>query len=309
MASNSSSAIRTGAPTPGAQAVTSQLISEKPAVHRRASVLTIQAYSQSLLQRAADRRHSTSSRINLKKLRLPTATGFVGAELVSRSPTSERRSRSPNYAASVAASRGKIADRCRAPCPPNRHRTTRHARAIQDTMLAKHPDLKLVSSPGGRLGRSQGQGDHADGLEAEPRSLWNRWFLGRHGHRHGGRRSRKQASQARCSYATSGGGERKGACELVKTGGSRSRHELRRSDTGRPDGGYDQVADLVRRETRFDQGVVLHDADPDHQSQRRQRYRVLESQRSEEIALSSAQLSGARGDRRAPVQPSRPVFG
>ena len=105
--------------------------------------------------------------------------------------------------------------------------------------------------------------------------------------------------------ATSGGGERKGACELVKTGAL----DL--------DMSYDvptqaaQMAGMIKWlissgvKAGLDQGVVLHDADPDHQSQRRQRDCVLESQRSEEIAVSSTALGA---DRRAPSQPSRTSF-
>jgi ribose transport system substrate-binding protein len=65
--------------------------------------------------------------------------------------------------------------------------------------------------------------------------------------------------------ATSGGGERKGACDLVKSGAFDLDLSYDVPTQAARHGGADQVAALVRRQAGRNQGFFVHDADPDHQ--------------------------------------------
>ena len=79
--------------------------------------------------------------------------------------------------------------------------------------------------------------------------------------------------------ATSGGGEHKGACELVKSGAFDLDMSYDVPTQAAQHGRHDQVAAVVGRQARLDQGLGLHHADSDHQGQRRQPDGLLESQR------------------------------
>ena len=275
----------------GAQAVTS-LISEKPAVivvHNP----DVQTYAK-LLQRAEN------EGIYVIQINMGSAyrsTGFVGANWIEIGEKDAE--------AVVKACEGKSNKIAIVQGALSAAASAYTLKGVEN-VLAKHPEIKVVSSQAADWDAAKAKAITQTVLKQNPDlcgivGFWDGMDIGT------AAAVKEAGLTGKVFVATSGGGERKGACELVKSWRPRSGHELRRSDTGGPDGGYDQVADLVRRETRFDQGVVLHDADPDHQSQRRQRDRVLESQRSEEIALSSAQRSSGRIV--APrVQPSRPVF-
>ena len=109
--------------------------------------------------------------------------------------------------------------------------------------------------PGRRLGCSESQGDHPDGAEAKSRSLRHRRLLGRHGHRHRGRGQGSRASPARCSSATSGGGERKGACELVKSGAFDLDISYDVPTQAAQMAATDQVAAVVGGQARIGQGL------------------------------------------------------
>ena len=64
--------------------------------------------------------------------------------------------------------------------------------------------------------------------------------------------------------ATSGGGERKGACELVKSGAFDLNLSYDVPTQARADGRHHQVAAVVGRQGRLDQGLGIHHADSDH---------------------------------------------
>ena len=125
--------------------------------------------------------------------------------------------------------------------------------------------------PGRRLGCRQGQGDHPDRAEAESRSLRHRRLLGRHGYRHrgGGEGSRPHRQGVRRDLRRRRAARRLRPRQVRRL---RPRPELRRADPGRADGGHDQVAGLLRRQAGIGEGIDVHDADPDHQGERRERY-------------------------------------
>ena len=55
-------------------------------------------------------------------------------------------------------------------------------------VLAKHPEIKVVSSQAADWDAAKAKGDNPDRPQAEPRPLRHRRLLGWHGHRHGGGR-------------------------------------------------------------------------------------------------------------------------
>ena len=156
----------------GAQAVTS-LISEKPAVivvHNP----DVQTYAK-LLQRAEN------EGIYVIQINMGSAyrsTGFVGANWIEIGEKDAE--------AVVKACEGKSNKIAIVQGALSAAASAYTLKGVEN-VLAKHPGDQGCLQPGGGLGRGQGQGDHADGVKAEPRSLRNRRFLGRHGHRHGGR--------------------------------------------------------------------------------------------------------------------------
>ena len=64
-----------------------------------------------------------------------------------------------------------------------------------ENVLAKHPEIKVVSSQAADWDAAKAKAHHPDGAEAEPRPVRHRRLLGRHGHRHRGGRSRKRADR------------------------------------------------------------------------------------------------------------------
>ena len=86
--------------------------------------------------------------------------------------------------------------------------------------------------PGRRLGCGQGQGHHADGAEAAPRSVRHRRLLGRHGHRH---RGGDQGSRADRQGVPRHLGRRRaeGRLRPGEERRLRPRPQLRRADAGR----------------------------------------------------------------------------
>ena len=155
----------------GAQAVTT-LISEKPAViviHNP----DVQTYAK-LLQRAEN------EGIYVIQINMGSAyrsSGFVGANWIEIGETRYRGGRQ--------GLRGQVEqDRDRAGRAVGRGQRL-HAEGRRERPGQTSGDQGRLQ-PGRRLGRRQGQGDHADRAEAEPRPLRHRRLLGRHGHRHRG---------------------------------------------------------------------------------------------------------------------------
>ena len=110
-----------------------------------------------------------------------------------------------------------------------------------ENVLAKNPRDQGGVEPGRRLGRRQGQGHHADGAEAAPRSVRHRRLLGRHGLRH---RGGHQGSRADGQGLPRHLGRRR-AEGRVRPGQERRlrpRPQLRRAHAGQHHGGADQVA-------------------------------------------------------------------
>src|ERR1700737_2805266 len=109
-----------------------------------------------------------------------------------------------------------------------------------ENVLHKNPDIKGVSSQAAdedrAFGFCPGQGDHADRVETESRSVGHRRLLGRHGHRNRGRgEGSRPHRQGICRNL-----RRRRAARCVRTRQVRrirSQLELRRADTGRANGG------------------------------------------------------------------------
>ena len=118
-----------------------------------------------------------------------------------------------------------------------------------ENVLAKNPDIKVVSSQAADWDAAKAKGDHADGAEAESRSVRHRRLLGRHGHRHrGGDQGSRPHRQGLPRDLRRRRAE--GRLRPRQVGRVRPRPQLRRADAGRAHGGDDQVAAADPGKTR-----------------------------------------------------------
>ena len=169
----------------GAQAVTS-LVSEKPAVmvvHNP----DVQTYAK-LLKRAED------EGVYVVQINMGSAyrsSAFVGANWIE---IGER-----DAEAVVDACKGKSNKIAIVQGALSAAASAYTLRGVSN-VLAKHPEITVVSSQAADWDAAKAKGDHADGSQAEPRPLRHRRLLGRHGHRHGGggQGSRPDRQGVRC---------------------------------------------------------------------------------------------------------------
>ena len=252
----------------GAQAVTS-LISEKPAVmiiHNP----DVQTYAK-LLQRAEN------EGIFVIQINMGSAyrsSGFVGANWIE---IGER-----DTEAVVKACEGKSNKIAIIQGALSAAASAYTLKGVEN-VLAKHPDIKVVSSQAADWDASKAKAITQTVLKQNPDlcgivGFWDGMDIGT------AAAVKEAGLTGKVFVATSGGGSRKGACELVQERRVRSRYELRRADPGGRHGGDDQVVALVRHEGRLGEGVRLYDADPRHQGQRRGPDDLLEPLRYQEIA-------------------------
>ena len=162
----------------GAQALTN-LISEKPDVII-AHNPDVQTYAK-LLQKAE------SSGIDVVQINMRSSyptTVFVGADWIEigRKATTAVVDFCKGKSNKIAIIQGQLSAAASAYT----------LKGVED-VLAKHSDIKVVSSSGRRLGCVKGKGHHSDGVETKPRPLRHRRFLGWHGYRN---RGRHQGSRA-----------------------------------------------------------------------------------------------------------------
>ena len=162
----------------GAQALTN-LISEKPDVIV-AHNPDVQTYAK-LLQKAE------SSGIDVVQINMRSSyptTAFVGADWVDigQKATTAVVDFCKGKSNKIAIMQGQLSAAASAYT----------LKGVED-VLAKHPEIKVVSSSGSRLGRVKSEGHRSDGAEAKSRSLRHRRLLGWHGHRH---RSRHQGGRS-----------------------------------------------------------------------------------------------------------------
>ena len=153
-----------------------------------------------------------------------------------------------------------------------------------ENVLAKHPEVKVVSSQAADWDAAKAKAITQTVLKQNPDlcgivGFWDGMDIGT------AAAVKEAGLTGKVFVATSGGGERRGACELVKSGA----FDLNLS--------YDvptqaeQMAGMIKWlvssgvKAGFGQGIDVYDADSDHQGERRQRHRLLESQRPEEIAV------------------------
>ena len=241
----------------GAQAVTS-LISEKPAVmviHNP----DVQTYAK-LLQRAEN------EGIYVIQINMGSAyrsTGFVGANWIE---IGEK-----DADAVVKACDGKSNKIAIVQGALSAAASAYTLKGVEN-VLAKHPEIKVVSSQAADWDAAKAKAITADGAEAEPRPLRHRRLLGRHGYRHGrrgqGGGAHRQGVRRHFGRRRAQGRLRPGEVRRI-----RSRPQLRRADAGRADGRPDQMASLLGRQGWIREGLRLYDPDPHHQGERRLRRR------------------------------------
>ncbi len=118
-----------------------------------------------------------------------------------------------------------------------------------ENVLAKHPEIKVVSSQAADWDAAKAKAITQTVLKQNPDlcgivGFWDGMDIGT------AAAVKEAGLTGKVFVATSGGGERKGACELVKSGALRPRPQLRRADPGRRHGRHDQMAAVVGRQGR-----------------------------------------------------------
>ena len=156
-----------------------------------------------------------------------------------------------------------------------------------ENVLAKNPDIKVVSSQAADWDAAKAKAITQTVLKQNPDlcgivGFWDGMDIGT------AAAVKEAGLTGKVFVATSGGGERRGACELVKSGA----FDLNLS--------YDvptqaeQMAGMIKWlvssgvKAGIGEGIDVYDPDPDHQGERRERYGLLESQRSQEVDNRSA---------------------
>ena len=151
-----------------------------------------------------------------------------------------------------------------------------------ENVLAKNPDIKVVSSQAADWDAAKAKAITQTVLKQNPDlcgivGFWDGMDIGT------AAAVKEAGLTGKVFVATSGGGERRGACELVKSGA----FDLNLS--------YDvptqaeQMAGVIKWlvssgvKAGIGEGIDVYDPDSDHQGERSERYRLLESQRSQEV--------------------------
>ena len=145
-----------------------------------------------------------------------------------------------------------------------------------ENVLAKHPELKVVSSQAADWDAAKAKGITQTVLKQHPDlcgivGFWDGMDFGHRGGDQGGRPD-GQGVPRHLRRRRAEGRLRPG-----QGGRVRPRHQLRRADAGEQHGGADQVAAAEQGQAQGCQGLDLHHADPDHQGQRLDRGNVLEA--------------------------------
>ena len=139
-----------------------------------------------------------------------------------------------------------------------------------ENVLAKHPEIKVVSNQAADWDAAKAKAITQTVLKQNPDlcgivGFWDGMDIGT------AAAIKEAGLTGKVFLATSGGGEQKGACDLVKSGAFDLDISYDVPTQAQQHGGDDQVAAAVGHQARRRQGIDLHDADPDHQGQRRQR--------------------------------------
>ena len=151
-----------------------------------------------------------------------------------------------------------------------------------ENVLAKNPDIKVVSSQAADWDAAKAKAITQTVLKQNPDlcgivGFWDGMDIGT------AAAVKEAGLTGKVFVATSGGGERRGACDLVKSGAFDLDLSYDVPTQAAADGGHDQVAGLVRRQARRGEGIDLYDAHSDHQGECGKRHRLLESQRHQEV--------------------------
>ena len=138
-----------------------------------------------------------------------------------------------------------------------------------ENVLAKHPEIKVVSSQAADWDAAKAKGITQTVLKQNPDlcgivGFWDGMDIGT------AAAIKEAGLTGKVFLATSGGGEQKGACDQVKSGAFDLDLSYDVPTQASNMAAIDQVAAVVRRQARHGQGIDLHHADPDHQGQRRQ---------------------------------------
>ena len=138
-----------------------------------------------------------------------------------------------------------------------------------ENVLAKNPEIKVVSSQAADWDAAKAKAITQTVLKQNPDlcgivGFWDGMDIGT------AAAVKEAGLTGKVFVATSGGGERRGACDLVKSGAFDLDLSYDVPTQAAADGRHDQVAGLLRRQAGIGEGIDLHDADPDHQGERRQ---------------------------------------